>query len=90
MCDCGKKYYAQATSITERECDVAFSGLTSLLSKLASDDSTWKFWYDFMFHDYLAYVGLYLPIRGGMWTLRVASIKEMCPLFTRLKFSLNI
>ena len=54
----------------------------SFLSKVANDDSTWKFWYDFMFHVYLAYVGLYLAIRGGMWTLRVASLKEMYPLFT--------
>ena len=74
--------YAQATTITERECDIAFGYFMSFLSKLANDDSTWKFWYDFMFHDYLAYVGLYLAIRGGMWTLRVASLKEMCPLFT--------
>lgn len=39
--------YGQATSITERECDVAFGGFMSFLSKLANGDSTWKFWYDF-------------------------------------------
>ena len=35
-----------------------------------------------MFHDCLAYVGLYLAIRGGSWSLRIASLKEMCPLGT--------
>ena len=68
---------AQATTITERECDVAFGGF---MSCLANDESTWKFRYDFMFHDYLEYVGLYLTIHEGTWTLRVASLKEISSL----------
>ena len=35
----------------------------------------------FVFQDALAYIGLYLSIRGGMWDMRMGSLKEMCPLF---------
>ena len=45
-------------------------------------DDNWRFWCGFVFHDCLAYVGLYFAIRGGVWGLRMASLKEMCPLFT--------
>ena len=49
---------------------------------LASKDDTCKFCINFLLHDCQAYVGLYIAIRGGMWTLRMASLKKMCPLFT--------
>ena len=42
---------------------------------IASKDDTWMFWYGFVFQDCLA-------IHGGTWSLRMASLKEMCPLFT--------
>ena len=32
--------------------------------------------------DCLAYMGLYTNIRSGNWTIRLSSLKEMCPLFT--------
>ena len=32
--------------------------------------------------DCLAYVGLYLAVRGDSWSLRMASLKEMYPLLT--------
>ena len=74
--------YVHATSATESECAAIYSGFVSFVSDLASRDDTLKFWHGFLFHDCLAYIGLYLTIRGGMWDLRMASLKEMCPLFT--------
>ena len=74
--------YVHATSATESECAAIYSGFVSFVSDLASRDDTWKFWHGFLFHDCLAYIGLYLAIRGGMWNLRMAILKEMCPLFT--------
>ena len=59
-----------------------YKDFISFVEDLASRDDTWKFWYGFAFHDCLAYVGLYLAICGGTWRLRMASLKEMCPLFT--------
>ena len=54
----------------------------SFLTNLATTDSTWKFWVQFVFKDALAYVGLYLAIRSGNWDLRVASIKMIAPIFS--------
>ena len=45
---------------------------------------TWAFWHNFVFQDALAYIGLYLAIRGGMWDMRMGSLKEMCPLFAAI------
>lgn len=80
----GKSFdeYVQATVATESECIELYSEFIAFVKEHASTNDTWKFWNDFVFHDCLAYVGLYLAIRGGMWELRMASLKEMCPLFT--------
>ena len=43
---------------------------------------TWSFWFKFVFRDALAYVALYIAIRGGIWDLRTASLKLMAPLFS--------
>ena len=59
-----------------------YKDFIAFVEDLARRDDTWKFWYGFVFHDSLVYVGLYLAIRGGTWSLRMASLKEMCPLFT--------
>ena len=56
---------------------------------LAGKDDTFTFWIYFLLHDCHASVCLYIAIRGGMWVLRMASLKEMCPIFTafdRLKY----
>ena len=47
-----------------------------------SKDDKWKLWTNFVFRDGLAYVALYIAIRGGNWQLRMASIKCMAPIFT--------
>lgn len=74
--------YVEVTTSTETKWDVLYTGFVSFVEDLASRDDTWRFWHDFLFHDCLAYVGLYLATRGGMWNLRMTSLKEMCPLFT--------
>ena len=70
------------TAHTESECSDIFSGFHSFLMDLASKDDTCKFWINFILHDCQAYVGLYVAMRSGMWALRKASLKEICPLFT--------
>ena len=45
-------------------------------------DHTYKYWSDFVLVDCCAYIQLYLAIRSGNWSLRVAAIKQMAPLFT--------
>ena len=75
-------YYLHSSNITESECGEVYSGFVSFLTDLRDKDDTWKFWINFLFHDCQAYVGLYISIRGGMWTLRLASLKKMCPVFT--------
>ena len=59
-----------------------FDDFRDFLTTLASRDSTWKFWVQFVFEDAMAYLGLYLAIRSGNWNLRMASMKLMAPLFT--------
>ncbi len=48
---------------------------TEFVSKQAKNSSSWKF------RDASAYNSLCLAVRGGMWKLRLASIKQIAPLF---------
>ena len=50
----------------------------SFVKRCADGDDTWRF----VFCDALAYVGLFLAIRGGDWQLRMACMKLMAPVFT--------
>lgn len=72
--------YLQVTRAMENECE--YKNFVAFVEELASRDDTWKFWYDFVFHDCLAYIALYLPIRSSSWSFRIASLKEMCPFIT--------
>ena len=56
--------------------------LREFMNSRATNDSTWKFWVQFVVEDAYAYVGLYLAIRSGNWELRNACMKKMAPLFT--------
>ena len=71
--------YMHVTSRTESECSEIYSGFVSFL---ASKYDTCRFWINFLLCDCQAYVGLYIAIRCGMWTLKMDSLKEMCLLFT--------
>ena len=59
-----------------------FTHFHRFLKKMGSEDETWKFWVQFVLEDGLAYVGLFLAIRGGDWQLRMTSMKLMAPIFT--------
>ena len=51
------------------------------LKNKSQTSNNWKFWSQFVLQDGLAYVGMYLAIRGGNWNLRLACMKLMVPLF---------
>ncbi len=52
------------------------------IHKMSSSDDVWKLWSQFVFRDGMAYISLFLAIRSGDWHLRIASLKEMVPVFT--------
>ena len=76
------KHYIRVSTALGNDYVSVYKDFISFVENLACRDDTWKFWYGFVFHDCLAYVGLYLAIRGSTWSLCMASLKEMCPLFT--------
>lgn len=59
-----------------------YSNFQTFLQEMANSDDTWRFWIQFVFKDVLAYIGLFLAIRGGDWHLRLSSIKLMAPIFS--------
>ena len=61
--------YVHATTAIESVSDAVCSGFVAFVRDLGNKDNTWKFWCDFLFHDCMAYSGLYLAICGGIWTL---------------------
>ena len=52
----------------------------SFVKQQAVIDDTWKFWSQFVFEDFIAYVGLFLSIRCRKWNLRMSTLKLMAPL----------
>ena len=59
----------------------ATDGFKQFLYRQAKIDSTWQLWTNFVFNDCFCYVGLFIAIRTSNWDLRLASLKEMGPLF---------
>ena len=56
----------------ESDYESMYKEFNTFIEGLCGLDDTWKFWHNFVFHDMLAYIGLYLAIRGGLWDLRMA------------------
>ena len=54
--------------------------------KMSESDKTFRFWDDFLHKDCFYYIGLYIGVRSGNWNLRVASLKNMAPLFSVCDF----
>ena len=50
--------YIDVTRAIESDCEAVYNDFIAFVKDLASRDDTWKFWYGFVFHDCLAYVGL--------------------------------
>ena len=90
LLDCNKKCmeddtfadYSDKMKVVSEVSEALYTEFMKFVDDMAKKDDTWKFWHGFVFHDCLAYVGLYVAIRGGRWGLRMAALKEMCPLFT--------
>lgn len=61
--------------------NVDYAKFREYVSKMATKDSTWKFWEQFVFQDCFGYIMLHLGLRCSNWTLRVAALKLMAPLF---------
>ena len=59
-----------------------YNKFLSFVETCSEQDDTWKFWANFVLHDCVSYIGLYLGIRNNKWDLRLASLKMMAPLFT--------
>ena len=58
-----------------------FEAFNRFIIKQSTNDATWRFWKDFIFTDFTAYLALYVAIRTRHWTLRMAGLKEMAPTF---------
>ena len=70
------------TTMIEDKLSEVYKGFLCYVSTKSENNSTWKFWNEFVFRDGFAYLCLFLSIRGGMWNLCTASIKTMAPMFT--------
>ena len=73
---------AERVEILNSVSEDLYNKFIKFILDMAEMDETWKFWHGFVFHDCLVYIGLYTSIRSGNWTLRLSSLKEMCPLLT--------
>jgi len=70
------------TTMIEDKLSEAYKDFLCYISTKSENNSTWKFWKEFVFRDGFSYLCLFFSIRGGMWNLRTASIKTMAPMFT--------
>ena len=74
--------FARTCLAMESELSGTYAEFQQFVERLAKIDDVWRFWNAFVFRDCFAYIGLHIAIRGGLWNLRLASLKEICPLFT--------
>ena len=69
-------------SLFQHELPTTREDFLQFISQQTAMDDTWKFWCGFLFEDVTPYICLYIAIRTRKWSLRVASIKNLIPLFT--------
>ena len=50
----------------------ASDGFMKFLNKKASKDENWKFWIQFILHDFMAFISLYLAVKSNDWNLRTS------------------
>ena len=55
--------------------------LHTFANEKANKDDNWSFWSDFIFKNGFAYISMYMSARSTKWDLRLASLKNMVPLF---------
>ena len=70
--------YATFDDTSDSKSEKAF---TEFLNQKSSHDDNWRFWTGFVQEDCLAFINLYLSVRGGDWDLRLVSLKQMAAIF---------
>ena len=53
----------------------------AFVEEKAKEDDNWWFWAEFIFKNGLAFISLYMSVRSSQWNLRLASVKNMVPMF---------
>ena len=66
--------YANGNSFLKSEMEVLYNEFMAYVESQVKKDDIWKFWHGFVFHDCLAYVGLFFPFaeESGYFALPVS------------------
>ena len=59
----------------------SLTNFKEFVDQMAKKDKVWSLWADFVFVNCYSYIMLYLGVRGSNWSLRLAGLKRMAPLF---------
>lgn len=71
-----------ASTIPPQQLAEIHSEFMAFMKALSLKQDTVKFWYNFLFEDCTAYIGLYVSIRYRIWDLRTASLKQLAAVYT--------
>ena len=73
--------YITFTEDNRGDCPTSEEALLAYLEIKKTEDDNCKFWTSFIMEDCLAFINLYLTVRGEEWDLRIASLKPMAAVF---------
>lgn len=74
-------FRSQVKDVFSYRASPSYASFTSFMESLSQQQSTIKFWFQFIMIDCFAYIALYIALRYRMWDLRVGSLKLMAPIF---------